>query len=155
MPARVQLVGRKNFAPFGTVVEGPAGKPTSQAAEYKFWSDIAHYAIDGETEIGICTVYRRPESTVAELERHLRTPEILIPIDAPFILPLTNDNGGYPRIRAFRVKVGQAVVINSGAWHGACLPSGTSQASYFVIFRKNTPREDVEKRTIAPVKILR
>ncbi len=139
-----------NFARFGRVVAGAKGKPTSQAADYKFWSDIADYAIDGETEIGICTVYRQKQSTIAGMERHLRTPEILIPIDAPFVLPLLLEGEPETSAKAFRVNIGEAVVIDPAVWHGACLPVGKKESSYFVIFRKMTPHEDVEKKPVAP-----
>lgn len=140
-----------SFSAFGKIVSRPTGLPTSQAADYKFWSDIADYEIHGETEIGICTVYAQPQQRITGLERHLRTPEILIPIDAPFILPLYGEDG---RVEAFRVDIGEVVVVNTGVWHGACLPVEAPAASYFVIFRKNTPHEDVEKKTISPVDIL-
>ena len=142
-----------DFAPFGMVVLRPTGTPTSQAVDYKFWSDIARYTIRGETEIGICTVYRQPEVRIDGMERHLHTPEILIPIDAPFVLPLLLDGAPVEEARAFRVNIGEAVVINPAVWHGACLPLGQEQADYFVIFRRGTPREDVEKKPVRPFSV--
>ena len=140
-----------NFSKYGKVVRLPSGRPTSQAKEYKFWSDIADYGIDVETEIGICTVYRQPVQHVTGVERHLRTPEILIPIDAPFVLPLMKE--GEKKVTAFRFDVGEAAVVDPAVWHGACLPVGRQEASYFVIFRKGTPHEDVEKKSIPRVEI--
>ncbi len=142
---------RSNFSKYGKVVRLPSGKPTSQAKEYKFWSDIADYGIDGETEIGICTVYRQRVRHITGVERHLRTPEILIPIDGPFVLPLLKE--GEKNVEAFRFDVGEAVVIEPAVWHGACLPVEKKETSYFVIFRKGTPHEDVEKKSIPRVEI--
>jgi ureidoglycolate hydrolase len=139
-----------NFARYGQVVKTPAGAPTSQAADYKLWSDIAHFAIDGETEIGLCRVFRLPVARIRGMERHLRTPEILIPIDAAFLLPLLRDDDASAGAAVFRVAPGEAVVVGAGVWHGACLPVGAHAASYFVIFRRGTPHEDVEKKDIAP-----
>jgi ureidoglycolate hydrolase len=51
---------------------------------------------------------------------------------------------------AFRVEIGEAVVIDPGVWHGACLPVGRDVSSYFVIFRRGTPGEDVEKKQVEP-----
>ncbi len=140
-----------NFTPFGKVVTSPKAQPTSQAADYTFWSDIADYYIAGETEIGLCTVYAQPKQEITGVERHLRTPEILIPIDASFVLPLFDDMRR--KAEAFSVNIGEAVVINTGVWHGACLPFGKKEATYFVIFRKGTPHEDVMKKSIDPVQI--
>jgi ureidoglycolate hydrolase len=141
----------KSFAEFGRVVKHPSGTPTAQGPDFRFWSDLASYAIAGETEIGLCTVYRQPSPTIAGLERHLSTPEILIPVDAPFVLPLLSDGRPETELKAFRVGIGEAVVINAGVWHGPCIPVGKADATYFVIFRRGTPREDVEKKGIAPI----
>jgi sugar phosphate isomerase/epimerase len=44
-------ITQENFKKFGKVVISPTTEPTAQAADYKFWSDLAHYIINGETEI--------------------------------------------------------------------------------------------------------
>jgi ureidoglycolate lyase len=150
MKIRVVDATPETLSSFGQVVLSPSGSPTSQAASYKFWSDIAHYAIHGETEIGICTVYRQPIAEICGMERHLRTPEVLIPIDAPFMLPLLREGDPAAAAAVFLVKPGEAVVIHEGVWHGACLPVGRASSSYFVIFRRGTPHEDVQKKGIEP-----
>jgi len=142
----------ENFARYGKIVTAPTVQPTSQASGYKFWSDLADYHIFGETEIGLCTAYAQPGEEISGVEHHKATPEILIPIDAPFVLPLFDDARG--KAEAFHVNIGEAVVINTGVWHGACLPVGKNEVTYFVIFRKGTPHEDVMKKPIDPVKIL-
>lgn len=143
----------ENFKKFGSVVTSPVGKPTSEAVDYKFWSDIADYKINGETEIGICTVYRQKENKIYGMERHLRTPEILIPIDGGFVLPLLLEGESENKAEVFKVEIGEAVKINDAVWHGACFPADKNESSYFVIFRKGTPREDVEKKNISPLMI--
>jgi ureidoglycolate hydrolase len=153
MKIKVEDISAENFKKFGKAVSAPKGNPTSQAADYKFWSDIANYNIDGETEIGICTVYKQNKNEINGMERHLRTPEILIPIDAPFILPLLIEGENEEKIKAFQCNLGEAVVINKAVWHGACLPVGKDESSYFVIFKKGTPNKDVEKKEIKPIEI--
>ena len=154
MSIESKRISPENFRKFGSVVNSPSGKPTSEAADYKFWSDIADYKIDGETEIGICTVYMQKENVITGMERHLKTPEILIPIDGAFVLPLLIDGEDITASEAFRVNIGEAVKINNGVWHGACLPADKAESSYFVIFRKGTPHTDVEKRDLKPVEII-
>ncbi len=153
MTLRPRHATPKTFAGFGSVVLHPSGTPTSQALEYRFWSDLAHYQVGGETEIGICTVFARKRPVIEAMERHLRTPEILIPIDAPFVVPLMPDGLPAGEARAFRVNIGEAIVIAEGVWHGACLPVGKKTSSYFVVFRRGTPGEDVEKKAVEPFKI--
>ena len=139
----------EHFAPFGTVARLTDEQPLAETAQFKYWSDHAHYAIDGETEIGFCTVYPPEGGVVDWMERHARTPETLIPIDRPFVLPVMKDD----EAAAFEVHPGEAVVIGQNVWHSACIPVGADEASYFVIFRRGTPQEDVEKQEIAKVRI--
>jgi ureidoglycolate hydrolase len=153
MNIKVLNTDESMFSNFGSFVKLQDAKPTSEDNTYKFWSDIAHYYIEGQTEIGICTVYKQNENTIDGLEMHINTPEILIPIDAPFVLPLLLEGDDESKMKAFKVNVGEAVVIKNGIWHGACLPVDKESASYFVIFRLNTPHEDVAKKTISPVTI--
>jgi len=138
-------------ARFGAVVLAPAGEPTSASAHCLFWSDLGHFRIEGETEIGICTVFAQPGVPIDSMERHLRTPEILVPIDAPFAVPLMRDRD--PAATVLRVELGEALVVDPAVWHGACLPIGRARSSYFVIFRRGTPQQDVEKRQVAPFEV--
>ena len=154
MKIKAKIITSENFLQFGKVVVGASGAPTSQASNYKFWSDIVSYQIDGETEVGVCTVYKQSENTITGMERHLTTPEILIPIDGPFMLPLLKDKNKPEETETFILEVGQAVVINEKVWHGACLPLGKDECSYFVIFKKGTPFNDVEKTEIREITIL-
>lgn len=154
MSIEAKRISPENFRKFGSVVNSPTGKPTSEAADYRFWADIVDYKIEGNTEIGICTVYRQEEIMLTGMERHLRTPEILIPIDGAFVLPLLIDGDDISDAEAFRVNIGEAVKINDGVWHGACLPAEKDESSYFVIFQKGTPHMDVEKKDINPIQII-
>ncbi|MBN1300171.1 MAG: ureidoglycolate lyase [Melioribacteraceae bacterium] len=150
---KVKKVNQENFKKFGGIATTPPSTPTSQSLDYKFWSDITSFKINGETEIGLCTVYKQPENILQGMERHLNTPEILIPIDAPFMLPLLLEGDEQDKLEVFKVDVGEAVVINKGVWHGACLPVEVKESNYFVIFKKGTPHSDVEKKTITSTRI--
>ena len=148
---RTKKISRENFEKFGRLVSMPSDKPTAQGKTYRFWSDLAHYFIQGETEIGLCTVYKQKETIIAGLERHLHTPEILIPIDAPFALPVWREGDKNTEVASFSVNIGQAVVINKAIWHGACIPIAAPEASYFVIFKRKTPDTDLEMKEIEPI----
>ncbi len=143
-------INAENYAAFGHVARVPSGEPLAADETFKYWSDSAHYRIEGETEIGYCTVYREDDEVVAWMEQHAQTPEILIPVDRPFILPVMSDDG---RIEAFQAKPGEAVVIRPGVWHSACKPVDADEATYFVLFRRGTPHQDVSKKDIEPVRI--
>ena len=144
---------QNTFERYGKVFKIPEENPTAQAMGFTFWSDVTNYHIQGETEIGWCTVYKQATTQIAEVERHLRTPEILIPLDAPFILPVLLEGDSDDQVQAFKVNVGEAIIIGDGVWHSACVPVGKTTSSYFVIFRRKTSQEDVIKKTIRPVTI--
>ena len=144
-------VNPERFGPYGAVVQAPTVDPTAADDTFAFWSDIAHYHIEGDTEIGLCTVVRQATPRVSWMERHARTPELLIPLDAPFILPVVRDEAPDSAVEAFQVHVGEAVVIGRGVWHSACHPVDTDEATYFVIFRRGTPHEDVEKKDVSGI----
>ncbi|MCF7808304.1 MAG: ureidoglycolate lyase [Candidatus Marinimicrobia bacterium] len=152
MSVKVVRATREAFQAYGKFVTLDESTVTSEGDNYVFWSDIASYEIKGETEVGICQVFRDDPLTVDTLERHERTPEVLIPIDGSFILPLKLDGDGNS-VQAFEVAVGEAVVINEGVWHGACVPLSGKACSYFVIFKRGTPDSDVQKQTTTPVEI--
>lgn len=153
MKIKSKNITEDNFKKFGKVVKAPKGEPTAEENDFKFWSDITNYNIEGDTEIGICTVFMQPQNIIGGMERHLHTPEILIPIDAPFVLPLLKEGEDEENAEAFQVDIGEAVVINKEVWHGACLPVGKDESSYFVIFRKGTPQEDVYKKEVKEIDI--
>ncbi|MCB0731811.1 MAG: ureidoglycolate lyase [Ignavibacteriae bacterium] len=148
MVIKANKINSENFVKYGRIVLNPTGEPTSQASDYKFWPNIANYKIEGPTEIGICTVFKQDKNIIKGMEHHKLTPEILIPIDAPFVLPLLHPEESPDKAEAFLVDIGEAVIIDQNIWHGACLPVGRDQSSYFVIFRKDTPQEDVYKKEV-------
>ncbi|HET6568891.1 MAG TPA: ureidoglycolate lyase [Rhodothermales bacterium] len=150
MNVQPEPISPERFAAYGRVAKPPAGKPLVEGPEFRYWSDAAHYHVEGDTEVGYCTVYRQPDGMVSWMERHDRTPEILIPVDRPFLLPVM---GKDDRVEVFQVEPGQAAIIGESVWHSACIPAEGGQATYFVIFRRGTPQEDVTKKDIAPVSI--
>lgn len=151
MKIKIGEATTESFRKFGSVFKAPRGTPLAVSNLFRYWSDVARYTIEGETEIGWCTVFQQSAMMVSGLERHLQTPELLIPVDAPFVLPVLKDGDPAEKLEAFRVEVGEAVVIGDGVWHAPCIPVGKKESSYFVIFRRGTPSEDVIKREIPAV----
>lgn len=147
-----QPITTSSFAPYGRVLRRPDGAPTAEGATFSYWSDLAAFRVEGETEIGLCRARAAGEPVVDWVERHDRTPEILIPADGPFLLPVQADDGA---VELFRVEPGEAVVLAPGVWHGACLPAEGRAVTYYVLFRRGTPREDVTKRELAPLAVAR
>jgi ureidoglycolate hydrolase len=121
----------------------------------KFWPALTKYAISGETEVGLCTCFGRPRQ-IEHLERHQNTPEILVPLDGDFLLPVAavdqpeTQNGvlSAEGVEVIRVKAGTAVVLSSGVWHWAVWPHNRQSVTYLVMFRSHTPNEDLEIKEV-------
>lgn len=150
MKVEPERITAERFASYGSIARLPSGKPMAEGPAFRYWSDVTHYSIGGESEVGYCTVYRQPDGQVSWMERHDRTPEVLIPVDRPLLLPVM---GNDDRVEVFRLEPGEVAIIGEGVWHSACLPAEGAEATYFVIFRRGTPHEDVTKRDIAPVSV--
>ncbi|WP_420454353.1 ureidoglycolate lyase [Rubrivirga sp.] len=136
----------ERFAPYGSVAQPPGSPPTAQGDAFRYWSDVARYAVEGETEVGYCIVTRQPTPAVDWVERHDRTPEVLVPIDRAVVLPVLGEGA----LEAFRVEPGEVVVIDAGVWHSACHPADGDAATYLVLFRRGTPAQDVTMRDLDP-----
>lgn len=146
-----QQLTAEAFQPYGRVFKPPTDRPLAESDAFSFWSDVVHFEINGEAEVGWCVV-RAHDAPIDWFEKHDRTPELLIPVDAPMILPVMDADAN---VAAFRVDVGQAVIINRNVWHSACIPAGgAASASYFVIFRRGTPAEDVMKTEVQDFRIV-
>ncbi|MFW5973031.1 MAG: ureidoglycolate lyase [Bacteroidota bacterium] len=146
MRIQVRPIDEVSFRPYGRIFRAPTSGPLAETRGFSYWSDVASYEIEGATEIGWCVV-RAHDEPIDWFERHDRTPEILIPVDAAVVLPVQREDG--ETVEAFRVEVGEAVILDSGVWHSACLPADRDEASYFVIFRRGTPSEDVVKTAVS------
>ena len=143
----------ENFGRYGSIARLPSENPLAADETFSFWSDVANFHIEGDTEIGYCTVYRRDGQVIPWVEKHDRSPELLIPIDHAFHLPVLRPDDSEEDVAVFEASPGEAVVIGAGIWHGACQPAASDEATYFVIFRRGTPQEDVTKRDLTDVSI--
>jgi hypothetical protein len=87
------------------------------------------------------------------MERHLRSREALIALEGDAVLcvapPQESRNGGLSGITAVRIRAGQAVILETGAWHWIPFPVGKGRARFLVIFRGGTGRDDLHYQDLA------
>ncbi len=141
------------FRSFGQVVEAPADmKPTIENAILSYWGGLAKMRFHEDMEFGLFTVKARTHE-VAELERHMKTPELLVGLSGDYVLvvaPHAVPKAGvaYPdpaKVKAFLVPRGKALLLAKGTWHALPFPKDP-QAEFLVGFRNGTARKDLTLR---------
>jgi ureidoglycolate hydrolase len=148
LTVKAKKLTANSFSKFGKVADAHTVPPLVETENLKFWTTIATYTVDGETEIALCHV-KKSVDFVGLLERHVKTPEILVPIKGDFILPVapagnlenSTEITEASSVEAFLVRSDQAVVMEKGVWHTAPIPIG-KETSFFVIFKKETTKQD-------------
>ncbi|ANS73495.1 hypothetical protein AWM70_01940 [Paenibacillus yonginensis] len=124
------------FAPYGKVIDLPAGAPSKSGEGWDCWSYIQ--MLEAEVPIGFgLVVTREREPVVAAMERHVSREELLLTFDREIIQPVAccadiDDPDESPdplTTKCFRIKPGQAIVIGKGVWHSPAY-SAEGEARY-------------------------
>jgi ureidoglycolate hydrolase len=143
---KVKSLNEKNFAPYGQVVAFPEGISIDPSAVHG-WKVVANIPFSGEVEVGWLLLKQRPMD-VTQMEHHLNTPEMIIPLDSPFMVPVAPANeaaAALPnpqQIEGFIVEPGQALVMDRSGWHWLPFPTKET-GSCLIIFSKDTPAHDL------------
>jgi ureidoglycolate lyase len=125
----VQELTAEAFAPFGRLIAPPARAPDATGPGWQWWGEIALLAADGRP-FGIGYLDLEPaEPRFDWAERHMRSSEMLVPAGGDCLIYVGPPD--YPemparlppldRFQAFRLRQGQAVLLQPGVWHGAPL----------------------------------
>ena len=132
MELPVEPLTPEAFAAFGTVIEKPALTPDATGPGWQWWAQTALLAGD-ERPYAVGYLDLQPaELTFDWAERHMRSAEALIPVGGDclfYVAPpdYLDEPGRLPelkRFRAFRIRQGQAVLMQPGVWHGAPFAAG-------------------------------
>jgi ureidoglycolate lyase len=127
MKLKVQSIRDETFAPFGRIVGAPETEPTVRLEGMDYWAGITSLPdLEGGYSVGYATQAKRP-FVQASAERHLRTPELLMPVGGDMVVVVgPADHMGEPerlpdpdRFAAFSVPEGEAVIFGPGVWHWA------------------------------------
>jgi ureidoglycolate hydrolase len=145
----VSELSGERFAPFGAVLEQPAAPQEASGPGWRWWAEVAALPpAEPGTSIGFLDLEPAP-ARFDWAERHMRTPEVVIPLGGDCLLYAgpaehPDEPGRMPplnRFRVFRVRSDQAVVLAPGVWHGAPLAVGGPLRA-LVLLRTGTGSED-------------
>lgn len=142
---RVQTLTDEAFKPYGKVIAVPTRLPDTSDEVLQWWGNEAALPADGPVGLGMMKVRRR-DFIVPKFERHLKTAELLVPLEGPSFVAVAGsgpDGSGPANPAAFMLDQGQAVVLNAGTWHWLPYPL-QAEAAFMVVFRRDTSQDDLE-----------
>lgn len=149
MEIRVQELTPETFSPFGTVIEQPTRTQDAQGPGWTWWGENAF--LEGDSRpYGIGYLDLTPADMKFDwAERHMRSMELIIPAGGDCLIYVgppehLHEPGRLPDLgtfQAFRIREGQAALLDRGVWHGAPLAIDRP-AKAIVLLHKDTGIED-------------
>jgi hypothetical protein len=109
-----------------------------------YWHGVGVMDVQGEVDVGVLRVRDR-EPTFGEMERHHRTPELLVALDGDLLVPLTVGDGApdLERLQVVAVEQGTGILLGTAVWHAIPF-SPTAPTTCLVVFRRGTSADDLE-----------
>ena len=149
MELHVQELTAEAFTRFGVIIEQPVRSQDAQGPGWSWWGENAYLDSD-HRPYGIGYLDLVPaDLTFDWAERHMHSQEMLIPAQGdclvyvgPSLYP--EEPGKMPGVESvevFRIRPGQAAILNKGVWHGAPLAI-REPAKVIVLLLKNSGAED-------------
>ncbi len=134
------------------VIPSGCAAPEGRGDDYTYHQVLSPGEL-GEGSIMAELVCRNRPLVLRTLERHLDTPEILCAMDgdvivcaaAPGVDPARCTSAG---VRAFLVRRGQALWMDTGTWHWLPFPLGAEPVTMLLVFREGTGDRDIEFRDL-------
>jgi len=120
--------------------------------DYAYSDTNSDIGLEAPCSSGVIECAPRPKR-LNRMERHLHTREALVALGGEAIVcaapPQESVDGGLSGIMAFRVRPGQAFIMDRGAWHWIPFPVGESPARFLVIFRSGTGKDDLHYQDLS------
>ena len=146
----IQELTSAAFAPFGRVIEQPARPVDAIGPGWQYWGEMLTLH-GGDRPYALGYLHLQPaELRFDWAERHMLSDELLAPLGGDCLVYVAPaDHPDQPehmpdlgRFQVFRVRSGQAVILQPGVWHGA--PLAIDQAlNVLVLLLQNSGQQDV------------
>ena len=146
MNIQISALTKESFAAYGELIQLPIDTETTFSADhFSYWKQQGIIkAFGGDVEIGVLNVTQK-QLSFDQLERHNYTAEFLVPLNGSFICPVAIPSTEIPnvdQITAFRVSLGQAIVLKPNCWHWMPVPV-EKEILILVIYKNNTSADDL------------
>jgi ureidoglycolate hydrolase len=134
-----------NLAGYGRLLSETGAEAMADNDEFTYWGRVNILEFPSPLSTGLLVCKTR-DSVVSQMERHIRTPEILTALSGDSVIVLAENREEGPEfstLKAFRVRQGQSFVMESGTWHWIPYPKD-NEARFLVLFAEKTEDEDLE-----------
>ena len=155
----IQELTEESFKPFGRLIEVPFREPDITRENLKWWGNLYDLPFTDTASLGFLRIYQK-SFLVDALERHVKAPEIFIPIQGTGVMPFAPASPGdgpdalpdETALTAFILDGTKGIVIDPGVWHSPGLAmSGT--LDFILTVRKETA-DDIDIKKIAARRVL-
>ena len=130
----------------GFVVTPRQRQVVAEGTDFLYADTQKDLGLEGPLSSGSLECAPRP-MTVNRMERHLKTREMLVALDGDAVVccaPPQEPSGNALRgVTALMVRSGEALVLETGAWHWIPFPRGRRTARFLVVFRSATGANDL------------
>lgn len=134
------------FRPYGYVISTAKGKPFLDDNEVTCWSKVSLLEVGKTASTTVLFCHRR-QPVVKKLERHVRTPEVLVSLEGDSAICVgkrSSGRGAIRGIRAFYLRQGDAIAMHAGTWHYPPFPVKAKQCKLLVLFASGTEATDLK-----------
>ncbi len=150
MDILIEKLTQDSFTPYGILIQQPNRPADAKGDGWSWWAENT-FLPNVQKPYGIGYLDLRPDKLSFDwAERHMHSQEMIIPTGGDCLIYVAPAE--YPeepahmpqqgKFRVFRVKVGEAVILREGVWHGE--PLAVNQpVKALVLLLKNTGKEDV------------
>lgn len=142
----VQPLTKEAFKPYGYLLERQTENPELVSEQYTMWIHEGRLEFEGEAWVGVSNLLKRP-FRFSSMERHLKSMELMLPLNGSMLLAMAPHESLDPeevppvdKVQVFEVKVGQAVIFNTGPWHWTPFPT-EDVVTILVVLREGTIKE--------------
>lgn len=137
-----------SFITYGQIISEGRSKPLADQEEFVYWGKVTELMLSNKVSTGVLVCHAR-DRIVEKLERHLRTPEILVALkgDGVVCMAKPESETGTDRIEgiaAFIVRQGEAFVMTAATWHWIPFPFDGREVKFLVVFASGTEDDDLE-----------
>jgi ureidoglycolate hydrolase len=137
---------REAFRPFGRVIARPEEPADASGAGWDWWGEAGVLTGDGRGyALGYLDLVPT-ELTFDWAERHDRTTETILPLGGACVVYVASPADAPAGFRAFRVQLGQGVVLDRGVWHGAPFALHGPLAAAVLLARGTAAQDTVVSR---------